>query len=353
MIVNKSLLRMLCWEGYDTAPIVEPFVSRNSFKFQVETLLSDAETARRMVNGEFEFWDILNINNAYIRDFLYPGGLIKKLDGGDFAYYRDSIHPIYSDMMRWSYDADDNLIGIGQRFGPFNMVINSDAISRDSAEDQGFCLANESRNHKRFGILNYPDFNVFHFCIGAGLNPFSDLDRSDISLFKQTAINWYNAAKYVVDDHHLLNKALIDRDIDFYVSGGIYTASPARLDGHWQILAVTPRQGPIDGKGGIVFSEITSLLNHAGANPNAESFLRYMLEPETSIRIAFASGTCNPVAQMGDPEVFGAFDKKQLDAIQWDCLEADLHRCAHYQIPPQNDELLAILSEAKAITGWQ
>ena len=344
---------MLCWEGYDEASIIGPFISRNPTSFETETLLSDADTAQRMIDGEFENWDILNINNAYIRDFLYPRGLIKTLADTNFAYYRDSIHPVYSDLMRWSYDADDKLIGIGQRFGPFNMVINSDAISRGSAEDQGFCLANDPCNHKRFAILNYPDFNVFHFCIGAGVNPFSNLDSSSISLFRQTAINWYRAAKYVTDDHHLLNKALIDGEIDFYISGGIYTASPARLDGHCQIVAVTPRQGPIDGKGGIVFSEITSVLNHAGVNSNAEVFLQYMLEPETSIKIAFIGGTCNPVAQMGDAKVLGAFDKKQLEAIQWDWLETDLQRCAHYQIPPQNKQLLAILSETKTLAGWQ
>ena len=244
------------------------------------------------------------------------------------------------------------MIGIGQRFGPFNLVINSEAISRASAEDQGFDLANDPGNHKRFAILNYPDFNVFHFCIGAGLNPFSNLNDEEIDRFRLIALNWYSAAQYVEDDHHLLNRALIDGEIDFYISGGIYTASPARLAGHNQIMAVTPRRGPVEGKGAIVFTEITSVLNHADVSPHAEAFLWYMLEPETSARIAFIDGTCNPVAQMGDPKVFGAFDRAQLNAIQWDWLEADLQRCAHYQIPPQNERLLAILSEAKTVNGW-
>jgi spermidine/putrescine transport system substrate-binding protein len=344
---DQSRLRMLCWEGYDAASIVEPFVSRYPTRFEAETLLSDAGTAQRLVEGEYDRWDILNINNAYVRDFLYPRGLIRQLPESNFGHYQESIHPVYADLLPWSYDADGHLIGIGQRFGPFNLVINSNAISRATAEDQGFSLANDPRNHKRFAILNYPDFNVFHFCIGAGLNPFADLDSSDIDKFRQTAIDWYSGAKYVEDDHHRLNQALIDREIDFYISGGIYTASPARLAGYSQIVAVTPVQGPIDGKGGIVFSEITSILNHAEVNSNAERFLHYMLEPETAVRIALIDGTCNPVAQMGDPEVFRKFSKTQLDAIQWDWLEADLQRCAHYRIPPQNGKLLDVLSDAK------
>ena len=117
-------------------------------------------------------------------------------------------------------------MGIGQRFGPFNLVINSEAISRASAEDQGFDLANDPVNHKRFAILNYPDFNVFHFCIGAGLNPFSNLNDEEIDRFRQIALNWYHAAKYVEADHHLLNQTLIDGEIDFYISVGIIPHHP-------------------------------------------------------------------------------------------------------------------------------
>jgi hypothetical protein len=39
----------------------------------------------------------------------------------------------------------------------------------------------------------------------------------------------------------------------------------------------------------------------AAAHPSAAAFLAYMylLEPATAVRVAFADGTCNPVAQVG------------------------------------------------------
>jgi spermidine/putrescine transport system substrate-binding protein len=151
----------------------------------------------------------------------------------------------------------------------------------------------------------------------------------------------------ITSDHHVLNAALISGEIDFYISGGIYTASPARLAGYDNITAIVPEQGPINGKGGIVFSEITSVIDRIDGSQQAESFLAYLLEPETAVRTAFTKGTCNPIAQMGDPRVFNAFSKAQLKAIQWDDLETDLDRCSHYQIPPNNLQLLGLLSEAK------
>jgi len=350
MVNNK--LRLLCWEGYESPSIYEPFTNRHKIDYQAETLLSDTVTAHRLIKGDLHNWDVLNINNAYIRDCLYSKGLIRPLESDRFAYYKDSILPCYSELLPWSYNSDNDLIGIGQRFGPFNLVVNTDSISKATAEDQGFDLANDPSNNMRFGILNYLDFNVFHFCIGAGLNPFTQLDKASLKTFSQLANDWYGRASLVEDDHHLLNQALINRDIDFYISGGIYTASPARLEGHSNIVAISPSRGPINGKGGIVFTEITSVLDHENVSPHAESFLEYILEPETSTRIAFVDGTCNPVAQMGDPKVFNKFSKKQLNAIQWDNLEEDLSNCASYQIPPNNTQLLEILSKEKLKFGW-
>ena len=347
----KNSLSLMCWQGYESHAMTEPFIRRHNIKIEAETLLSDAATARSLINGELPNLDVLNINNAYIRDCLHALGLIKTLEHDRFAHYLESIHPIYSQLLPWSYDFDGALIGIGQRFGPFNLVINTHSISKASAQDQGFNLANDPANTKRFGILNYPDFNVFHICIGAALNPFSDLSDNDIDDFTNIANDWCGRAKLIEDDHQVLNKALVDGDIDFYISGGIYTASPARMDGHQNIVAITPDHGPIEGSGGIMFTEITSVLSHDYESPHAESFLEYLLEPEPAARVAFTDATCNPVAQMGDSKVFNTFSKFQLNAIQWDDLEEDLDRCSHYQIPPQNTRLLGILAQAKQQTG--
>ncbi len=345
---TESPLNMLCWEGYDAEPITSRFKQEFALQLNVETLLSDAAIADDLLAGGHSDCDILNINNAYIRDCLEPAGRIHTLDTELNERYRSAIHPFYNSFLPWSYNASNDLIGIGQRYGPFNLVINTDAISHTSAEDQGFHLADDAVFKNRYGILDYPDFNLFHICIGAGLNPFEPLSSDEMERFKRTAARWLQHALMLEADHHRLNRALLSGDIDFYISGGIYTVSPARLEGHSNLLAVTPSNGPIDGKGGIAFSEITSLLKSAQSHPQAESFLRFMLEPETAIAIAFVDGTCNPVAQMGDPRVFHAFSLQQLDAIQWDTLDSQLQNCADYRIPPSRHTLLPTLEHLKS-----
>src|SRR5258708_21382887 len=159
------------------------------------------------------------------------------------ALDRARFDPGFADTLPWlqpcyraAYSKDGaRLLGVCQRFGPFNLVINSDKISFASATDQGFELANDRSNAGRFGILSYDDFNVFHIAIGAGINPFVRLTEMDFRSFPATARRWLSGAAVISSDHLALNRALVAGEIDFYLSGGIYAPSPARLTGHDQV----------------------------------------------------------------------------------------------------------------------
>lgn len=351
--MSTGQLKILCWEGYEDAALLGPFSAEHDITAFGETLVSDYAAAHWLASGANRRFDVVNINNPFVRDYLHPRGLIRPLDRVRFEPCFERMLPQFQSLYGWaSTRQGGELIGVCQRFGPFNLVVNTQRVSRDVAEDQGFLLVNDSNCRERYGILSYDDFNVMHICIGAGLDPFVEQDGASLDAFAATARRWFEGAKLVTSDHLTLNKALIDGDIDFYLSGGVYTASPARLAGHHNIRAVTPRHGPIDGKGAIVFMEITSVLDHPGTSPHAEDFLDYMLRPEVATAIAFAEGTSNPVAQMGDPRVMAAFSKSQLEAIQWETLEEDVARSAEYAIAPSYEALHVILAAAKREFGW-
>jgi len=285
-----------------------------------------------------------------LRDYLCEHGLIKTLDAERFEPRLEGLLPEFDRLSQWARDRDDNVIGVCQRFGTFNLVVNTDKVDRTTAEDLGFALATE--NARPYGLLRYDDFNIFHVCIGAGLDPFKRLKPDQLDAFSQTARSWIGNAKIVTDDHLALNRALVDGDIDFYISGGVYTVSPARAQGHLNLRAITPRQGPIgkEQHGAIVFTEITSVLDHPGVSPHAEDFLEYICTPEVAHRMAMQPATLNPVAQMGDQRTFRLFSSEDLQAIQWDSLAEDIARCAMYQIPPDNDELRERLDHEYSVT---
>ncbi|OED41863.1 hypothetical protein AB833_08470 [Chromatiales bacterium (ex Bugula neritina AB1)] len=338
-------MKLLCWEGYESDSILGEFSRQHQIQSTAQTLLSDTATAHSLLNGGHEHWDVLNINNPWVRDFLCQHQLIQTLDRDRFSHTLDNLLPEFDRLAHWAYNDAGDIVGVCQRFGAFNFVVNTDRIDQSSAEDQGFDLAND--RNRRFGILRYDDFNLFHICIGAGLNPLAELDHHALDLFSTTAHDWFARARIVSDDHLLLNRALASGEIDFYISGGVYTVSESRLAGHNNLRAVTPARGSIDGHGAIVFAEITSVLKHANTAAHAADFLEFITRPEISVRIATSANTLNPVAQMADPAVFRKFTRQQLDAIQWDTLSEDISRCEMYRVPPDHTELHSRLKAAR------
>ena len=288
-----SELRLRCWQGYDSAALLQPFEQRHDTRVVAETLISDASAAERITCRDGRC-DVLNINNAWVAGCLHPRGLVEPLDSHDLRSPAVLL-PHLDSLQRWTRSLDGRqTLGIVQRFGPFNLVVNERAVSRATAEDQGFDLAADPARHARYGILLYEDFNLFHVCIAAGVDPFRSLGETARARFEQTAARWLESAAMISADHATLNAALVERQLDFYLSGGIYTASAARLAGRHEIRAITPARGPIDGRGGIGFAEITCVPRQAGSSKLAQAFLRYLLEPQTALRAAIAARHLQP-----------------------------------------------------------
>jgi spermidine/putrescine transport system substrate-binding protein len=345
---REKELNILCWEGYNSAQVLDPFRSSTGATVKAESLTNDPTMINRLRAGETNVWDLINVNNPWARKVMAPEKLIQPLDKARFEPFFDKMMPAFKAPYKWAMDdAGANLLGMAQRFGPYSFVVNTDKVSRATAEDQGWNLWNDPANDKKYGILESDDWNVFCICCIAGFDPFKVHSDEEVAKFTETAKRVFKGAK-LVGDIATMNQSMIAGEIDFHLTGGTYSASPARADGHPEIRGVTPKSGPMEGgKGGISWIEITSLVNNPQLSPLASDFLEYVQSPEMSHKVAFAEGTFNPVAQMGNPECFKLFTKEELDAIQWDSLEEEMARSAEYDIVPDYDKLLDIMTAAK------
>ena len=134
-------LNIYCWEGYNSDEVLDPFRKEFSAKVRAEGLTSDPDAVNRLRAGETKVWDLINVNNPWAREMMYPEGLIKPIS-------RERFEPLYQKMMpqfhppySWAMDkSGKDLLGMTQRFGPFSFVVNTDKISQKMAEDQGFKL---------------------------------------------------------------------------------------------------------------------------------------------------------------------------------------------------------------------
>ncbi len=344
---RETEMNVLCWEGYNSAQVLDPFRSAKGATVKAESLTNDPTMINRLRAGETNVWDLINVNNPWARKVMYPEGLIKPLDRARFEPYFDKMLPAFKPPYRWAMSDDGKeLLGMVQRFGPYSFVVNTDKVSRATAEDQGWNLWNDAANNGKYGILESDDWNVFCLCLIAGFNPFVEHTEDQVALFTDAANRVFKGAK-LVGDIATMNQALVSGEIDFHLTGGTYSASPARADGNKNIRGITPKSGPVDGKGGISWIEVTSLVNNPQLSPLAADFLEYVQQPEISHTVAFAEGTFNPVTQMANPDCFSLFTADELDAIQWDSLEEEMARAIEYDIVPDYDKLLDIMTAAK------
>ena len=345
-------LNILCWEGYNTDDVLAPFRDLHpGATIRAESGTSDPDMINRLRAGEVNVWHLINVNQPWARAQLYPEGLIVPLDPERFLPLFDNMSRGFSSPYPLALADNGDLIGMPQRYGPFSFVVNTDVISRDMAEDQGWNLFLDPALQDRYGILTYDNWNIMHMCLTGGQNPFEPLDEAGLATFRSTADRIFGGARLLSDDLVAMNTALINGEIDAYFTGGTYTASPARLDGLSNIRGITPRSGPIDGKGGVVWVELTSIVNNPNASELAEDFLEYVQRPEICKAVGFAEGTYNPVSQMGDPAVFALWDDDELDAIQWDSLGEEMERSVEYDVVASYDQLIDVYNAARRERG--
>jgi spermidine/putrescine transport system substrate-binding protein len=351
MSVAGRQLKLLCWEGYDAPEITGRYHSSSQMEINGSAFVCDREAVSTVASAAPGAWDLVNLNSPYGQSELFPAGLIAPLPADRFAEAGAVSLPFARSLAGRTLCAENReIIGVGQRFGPFNLVINSQRISMAMAADQGFGLALQKGG--RFGILRFPDFNILHICISVGINPFQPLSAAELERFTEGARQWFNLADLISDDAHALNDALVRGDIDFYLSGGRFTAALARREGHLQVAAVTPDKGPIDGCGGIVFMEVTSVVTASRQRRQAEDFLAFTLEPENLHSLAINGCSCNPVVQMGDGRVLERFSTDDLAVLQWDTLEDELSRCVELDVPPDVGELNRRLAAVVDECAW-
>ncbi len=345
---RNDQMNVLCWEGYNSDQVLGPFREANpGASIRAESGTSDPDMINKLRAGETSVWDLINVNQPWARDQLYPEGLIKPLNKERFMPYFDKMLPEFSKPYPLAFAEDGNLIGMPQRYGPFSFVVNTDVVSKEMAEDQGWNLFLDPKMKGRYGVLTYDNWNVIHMCLTAGLNPFEPVEGAGLETFKSTAESIFGGAKLLTDDLVAMNTALINGEIDAYFTGGTYTASPARYDGATNVRGITPNSGPVDGKGGCVWVELTSAVNNPDPSNLAEDFLEFVQLPEISKAVAFTEGTYNPISQMGNPEVMAKFDAEELDAIQMDTLAEEMSRSLDYGVVASYDALIDIYTAAR------
>ena len=128
---REKELNILCWEGYNSAQVLDPFRSSRGATVKAESLTNDPTMINRLRAGETNIWDLINVNNPWARKVMLPEKLIKPLDRAKFEPFFNAMMPEFKAPYKWAMDdAGEQLIGMAQRFGPYSFVVNTNKVSR-------------------------------------------------------------------------------------------------------------------------------------------------------------------------------------------------------------------------------
>src|SRR6186713_818991 len=86
-------LNILCWEGYNSAQVLDPFRQSKGATVKAESLTNDPTMINRLRAGETKVWDLINVNNPWARKIMLPEGLIKPLDRAAFEPFFEKMMP--------------------------------------------------------------------------------------------------------------------------------------------------------------------------------------------------------------------------------------------------------------------
>jgi spermidine/putrescine transport system substrate-binding protein len=360
----RSELNLHSWEGYTEEPVLDPFSQETGASVNAQMLISDPAAVNNLRGGGTGTWDIINLNNAWQRKQLYPENLILPLDKAKFEPLYGMNTPGFEWPYHWALDeSGEHLLGMIQRYGPSAMAVNADLISPETIETGGYMEMIEGAAGQ-YGILDYENWVIMHTCMAAGFSPFRKHTDDEMETYKELIFKVFQNAKKISDDQATLARDMITGEIVGTFPGSVYTVSAPRNEGEIQIQCVVPSEGLEEtktealpnGKSGIIWIEVTSLVANPDPTPLAEAFLIYCHTPEAAYKVATkAPGTLNPVVQMGAPEVLEQFTSDELEAIQWGedgaWLNGLVERCIDYDINPDYDAMHDLYTQAKRSRG--
>ena len=346
-------LNLLTWDAYADPRLNELWQAQTQDTLKPEIHISDPQSVNRLRAGETKNLDFLNVNDPWARPYLWPEKLIVDLP-------RERFEPLFMQMkdkfkppFKRCYSEDgQHLLGVVQRFETFDFAINTDKISVDTAEKEGWSLFSNPDFAQRYGILAYDDWNVIDICMGAGVHPFKDKSEADIAKFTETANLWVKNAKMITTDFVQLNLGLLNGEIDLYFTGGTYSLAGARAEGNNNLYAITPLSGPADGKGGVNWIELNSAINNPDLHPRHLRLPRvhhHSRRPPTSL--ALATATCSRSARWRSPRCWPNSPSDELSAMQYDTLDHRIANAVEFDIVPQYDQLLDIYTAARRTRG--
>lgn len=333
-------LNYMCWEGYNSPAILDPFQKANDVQISVDLITDSAGGFAKLAAGAYRAFDLVSSDSPWIAR-MGPAGIDRFIDDTEFADQYAEFYPQFrAPFAPLQYEGKTT--GLPTRWGWVGPTVNTkfDKLETWSSYAPVF----DPAYRDKICLLDWGDWPIMPLALYAGVNPYKELDKNELDEVRKVLRAAFKNTRAIVGDLAIAQKGLLDGSFRCLIGGGSYCTSSLRLAGHDYVQSIVPE--PRNGlKQGIIWMEATGLLDNGNDPALAKKFLKYIVSPDVAVKLAITEATCNLVPNQ---KAEALFTPEQKSALQMDYMWHAWDNSLFHTIAPNIDDMLAIWQEELA-----
>ena len=333
-------LNYMCWEGYNSPSILDPFQKAKDATIAIDLITDSAGGFAKLAAGASRDFDLVSSDSPWIQR-MGPAGFCRFIDDADFTEQYADFYPQFRAPFE-PLQFEGKATGLPTRWGWVGPTVNTKFDKLESWSS--YAPVFDSAYKDKICLLDWGDWPIMPLVLYAGINPYEELDEAALGEVRKVLRAAFKNTRAIVGDLAVAQKGLLDGSFRALIGGGTYCTSSLRLKGHDYIHSIVPE--PKDGlKQGIIWMEATGLIDNGTNSEVAADFLKYIVSPEVAKQLAITEATSNLVPNQKAEALFSEEEKK---ALQMDYMWTAWENSQFHTVAPNIDDMLAIWQEELA-----
>lgn len=332
-----SILRYMCWEGYNDSNVVIPFEKQHNVQLNIDLIVDSPTGFASLLAGGGEAFDVVSIDSPWVR-LMGEKGLCHFLDSEEFKEVYENLytqfhHPFIPLMQH------GKITGVPTRWGWIGPTINTVYTHEKEFESYAPCFDRKYRG--KIGVMDWGDWPIMPIALYAGIDPYKQLDTYELNEIRKAVRALFKNKPVFFSDLSLAQKALLDGSVKSIIGTGTYLSSSLRKAGFRQIKTVVPE--PINGlKQGIIWLEATAIVAKTSSLELSKKLLKHLVSTEAALHLSLTDYACNLSTNRLVEDLYTA-DQRQI--LQLDEAKSAWEKSVFHDLSPSIRSLLALWQE--------
>lgn len=283
-----SILRYLCWEGYNDPKVIIPFEKQHGVQLDIQLVVDSPAGFSSLVQGKEKTFDVVSLDSPWVR-LMEEKGLCHLLDFDEFSDEYENLYSQIHDRFV-PQTPDGKIAGVPTRWGWIGPTINTKYTDEQEFESYAPCF--DSKYRGKIGVMDWGDWPILPIALYAGIDPYKDLDTHELAEIKKAVKALFKNLPIFISDLSLAQKALLDGSVKSLIGTGTYLSLSLRNAGFLQIKTVVPE--PINGlKQGIIWVEKTMIMSKSNNLELSKKLLKHLMSTEAAFHLSLSDYACN------------------------------------------------------------